>query len=204
MVTEREDKAKMRQLAQGQRQMHSAGELETFSGAIRLRVLELIEEVQAQRVALFWPMVSRGEVDLRALAAQLKAKGKDVYYPYMKDLRQRSFEEDGFVLIDDEKELAMTSYGFRQPAQGKTVAAENELDLIVIPALAVTRQGHRLGYGAGYYDRQLSKYQKALRVIVAYSFQIVEQLPVEPHDCAAHHVITNSAFWAVGPSASIV
>jgi 5-formyltetrahydrofolate cyclo-ligase len=56
-------------------------------------------------------------------------------------------------------------------------------------AVAFDIHGHRLGYGKGYYDRLLKKI-KGLKVGLAYDFQIVDKLPVEPHDIPVDLIIT--------------
>lgn len=64
-------------------------------------------------------------------------------------------------------------------------------DLIVVPGVAFTPDGRRLGRGRGYYDRLLSRpaFAKAYTLGYAFSFQIVESLPVEPHDIRLNEVL---------------
>lgn len=67
------------------------------------------------------------------------------------------------------------------------------LDIILVPGLAFTCGGLRLGRGGGYYDRLLaSPHCKAHRLGIAYNVQIVESIPVEPHDQRVHQIITES------------
>lgn len=74
------------------------------------------------------------------------------------------------------------SYGISEP-QGDTPVAANEIDVIIVPGVAFTRQGYRLGRGKGYYDRYMSqKGFRAYKIGVCYLQQIVETLPVETHD----------------------
>jgi 5-formyltetrahydrofolate cyclo-ligase len=54
--------------------------------------------------------------------------------------------------------------------------------LLLVPALAVDRKGHRLGYGGGYYDRYLAKYPNLSSLSIVYSDFILEAIPVESHD----------------------
>ncbi|MFO1242383.1 MAG: 5-formyltetrahydrofolate cyclo-ligase [Rickettsiales bacterium] len=64
--------------------------------------------------------------------------------------------------------------------------------LILIPLLAFDTEGHRLGYGGGYYDRTLSKpaYKDAIRIGIAYAFQRTKHLPRDAHDVRLHGVMT--------------
>jgi 5-formyltetrahydrofolate cyclo-ligase len=67
------------------------------------------------------------------------------------------------------------------------------LDLILVPGLAFTRDGARLGRGGGYYDRLLANPAcRAHRIGIAYELQIVDAIPVEPHDQRVHQIITES------------
>lgn len=72
--------------------------------------------------------------------------------------------------------------GVMEPADAEIVPPKEVLAWIV-PGLAFTRGGRRLGYGGGWYDRLLSAAPaEAVKLGVAYSFQVVADLPVEPHD----------------------
>ncbi|MDP1589043.1 MAG: 5-formyltetrahydrofolate cyclo-ligase [Prosthecobacter sp.] len=67
------------------------------------------------------------------------------------------------------------------------------LDFILVPGLAFTRDGARLGRGGGYYDRLLAHpHCKARRIAIAFDLQIVDSIPVEPHDQRVHQIITES------------
>ncbi len=70
-------------------------------------------------------------------------------------------------------------------------------DIILIPALAFDKKGQRLGRGRSYYDQYLSKLDRALRVGVAWSEQVVDQVPVEGHDQVVNEIITEQGHWSV-------
>lgn len=67
---------------------------------------------------------------------------------------------------------------------------EGTFDLIVVPGMAFDRQGHRLGRGKGYYDRFLIKYPEVKTIGICFSFQLLEEVPAEPHDQVIDEVIT--------------
>lgn len=157
------------------------------------RIAERVESLDAVRtarsVALFWPMEERHEVDLRALDTRLRARGARVAYPAIDP-------SDGsmcFAFVDDPALLEEQGYGFREPAASAPRAARGDIDVVVVPALAVDPRGHRLGYGAGYYDRTLPAYAPpAVTVAVAYEFQLLVDLPATEHDVAVHWVVTDA------------
>ncbi|MDZ4405612.1 5-formyltetrahydrofolate cyclo-ligase [Prosthecobacter sp.] len=71
------------------------------------------------------------------------------------------------------------------------------LDIILVPGLAFTRDGLRLGRGGGYYDRLLANPAcRAQRIAIAFDLQIVDSIPVEPHDQRVHQIITESSLIA--------
>lgn len=75
----------------------------------------------------------------------------------------------------------------------------DEMELIVVPAMAYDRRGNRVGRGKGYYDRLLSR-TKALKVGVAYDCQLVDEINVEPTDIPVDIVITESRTYVVHKS----
>ena len=92
----------------------------------------------------------------------------------------------------DEKDLRRGPMGIREPVDADTVEPKNVYAWI-IPGLAFTRGGKRLGYGGGWYDRFLASAPKgAVKIGVAYSFQIVGDLPAEPHDIPLTDIVDDS------------
>lgn len=82
----------------------------------------------------------------------------------------------------DEKNLRRGPMGIREPADADIVEPKN-VDAWIIPGLAFTRGGKHLGYGGGWYDRFLASAPKgAIKIGVGHSFQIVDDIPAEPHD----------------------
>jgi 5-formyltetrahydrofolate cyclo-ligase len=143
----------------------------------------------ARAVALFWPIEERHEVDLRPLDERLRSAGVRVAYPAVDpETREMSFR---FVVHPD----AMTEhgFGFREPSPSEPEAAPGDLDVIVVPALAVDPRGHRIGYGAGYYDRTLPRFAPPARsVAVAFDFQLLAEIPADPPDVAVGWIVTDA------------
>ena len=89
-------------------------------------------------------------------------------------------------------ELVAAPHGLREPTQPWLGAeAIADASLILVPALAVDREGVRLGRGAGYYDRSLPLADGAARMIaVVRDDELVDHLPAEPHDVRMTHALT--------------
>jgi len=67
------------------------------------------------------------------------------------------------------------------------------IDLVLVPGLAFSRDRHRLGRGGGFFDKLLGgRYAQAFKLGVCFSFQVVDQVPNEPHDVVMDAVITQS------------
>ncbi len=80
------------------------------------------------------------------------------------------------------------AFGIEEP-MGNDCHDIEDIDLVVVPGVAFDRKGNRLGRGRGYYDRLLNQARCPL-IGVAYSLQIAEELPAEPHDIKIPVVIT--------------
>ncbi len=86
-------------------------------------------------------------------------------------------------------EIAEGSFGISEP-QSSTPFPLEKIDLMIVPGVAFTLQGDRLGRGKGYYDKFLSsKLFKATTIGICYPHQVVETLPTEPHDVRLDYVI---------------
>jgi len=87
-------------------------------------------------------------------------------------------------------ELASGQWGIREP---KADAREVAPDIMLVPLLAFDRNGHRIGYGAGYYDMTIAKFRAIKPVIaagIAFAAQEIEQVPVTPRDARLDLVLT--------------
>ncbi len=179
-------KAELRKRLRGVRKTTPVEACTRRSSAI-IAALEAHELVRrAKRVALFWPIEARHEVDLRPLDATLRARGVEVAYPAI----DPDSHEMTFRLVPDVAVLEERGLGFCEPARSAPDAAP--LDLIVVPAIAVDPSGHRIGYGAGYYDRTLPRYcPPAVSIAVAYDWQLVAEVPTTEGDVPVDWVVTD-------------
>ncbi|MDE5814388.1 MAG: 5-formyltetrahydrofolate cyclo-ligase, partial [Muribaculaceae bacterium] len=86
------------------------------------------------------------------------------------------------ILPYEETRLELGSFHIEEPT-GEDVVDVDDIELMVIPAVAFDRKGNRLGRGNGFYDRLLST-SIATKIGVGYEFQLFDSLPSEPHDMA--------------------
>ena len=81
-------------------------------------------------------------------------------------------------------------FGFEQPAAGSPELDPVDIDVVLVPGLAFTADGRRLGRGAGYYDRFLGELVGAASVGLTVEDRVVGDLPQEPHDVRVTHLAT--------------
>lgn len=96
------------------------------------------------------------------------------------------------ILPYNRSRLSLGSFHIEEPT-GDETASIDDIDMIIVPAVAYDRNGNRVGRGKGYYDRLLSDHScHATTVGICYDFQVVDEIDAEPHDVAVDFVITDS------------
>jgi 5-formyltetrahydrofolate cyclo-ligase len=96
-------------------------------------------------------------------------------------------------------ELVVSRFGIAEPV-GEPIDPLT-IDVVLVPAVCFDRRGHRIGYGAGYYDRFLPLTRTDCRRIgVAFANQLVDRVPDEPHDQPVGMLITDEGAILVGDS----
>jgi len=183
-------KKQLRTRMRGLRAAYPESVLAQASERIVASVLSLPQFSAARGVGLFWPMAERREVDVRPLAAAALASGKDVYFPFLEPTA--SGFRTGFARVRDVSELAERGQRFFEPPREAERAERGQIELLVVPALAVASDGHRLGYGSGFYDATLPDFCPPARaLVVAFDFQLLGELPVTSADVASQCIVTD-------------
>jgi 5-formyltetrahydrofolate cyclo-ligase len=143
-------------------------------------------------VSAFWPM--RSEVDVRPLMFALRDKGARLCLPAILDKTTMIFRElvRGDQLVD-------MGFGMAGPGEHNNVL---EPSVMLVPLAAFDSRGHRIGYGAGYYDRAIAKLEAKGRrprlIGIAFDCQEVPLVPDEPHDVTIPQVLTESGLRRFG------
>jgi 5-formyltetrahydrofolate cyclo-ligase len=95
--------------------------------------------------------------------------------------------------------LEQNAYDIAEPVAAAEVIALGDVELIIVPALAIDVRGHRIGHGHGYYDRLLPQLPRALKVAIGYDFQLLAELPDQPGDARVDCVVTDTrVVWCEG------
>ncbi len=96
-----------------------------------------------------------------------------------------------FFVINSLEDLQAGTHDILEPVTSQK-AVLTEKSVCIVPGLAFTREGLRLGQGGGYYDRFLKNYPDLYTIGIAYDFMIQETLPCEAHDCQIQKMITDT------------
>lgn len=124
--------------------------------------------IDAKCVGLFYPL--KNEVNL----IELTNGNKQYAFPKV--------ESDGihFYLLDSKTSFKKSKFGVLEPQEGINV--DKKIDYLIVPALAISKDRYRIGFGKGYYDRFLSLNRPKYVHGVIYDFQEIDSFNQEPHD----------------------
>lgn len=151
------------------------------------RLFNLKEFQQAGVVHFF--LTAKSEVFTEEAVRKAMTSGKEVVVPVMHKRHKGIFLSR---LHDYDRELILTNQGITEP--GPEFYSEvplKEVELMVLPGVAFDINGHRLGYGAGYYDRLLENGEnRPLLVALAFELQVVENIPTGNHDVKVDKIVT--------------
>ena len=156
----------------------------TLSEQIAFSLYEQKEWAEAKTIGITLSM--ENEVNTYPIIEKAWKEGKRVVVPKCnKETRTMSFRQ-----ISNFHQLETVYMNLREPIPALTEEVNaDEIDLQIVPGVAYTERGERIGYGGGYYDRYLVHY-KGKTLSLAYSFQMVEHIPVEPFDKNVEKIIT--------------
>ena len=149
-------------------------------------ILTRPEYKKAKRIMAFLAM--KGESNLDGFIRQALLDGKEVYIPVC--LPERQMEAGRLI---DMEHFEKGPLGLRNLPAGYEVTSPESLDLVLIPGLAVSQEGIRLGMGAGYYDRYLARVPFEKRVAALWDFQVIPDIPSEPFDQKIAKIVTDKS-----------
>lgn len=182
-----ETKKDIRKYIYGVRKKCTDQEVENWSRKITEKVLSHPAFIQAEKIMVYadynHEVITRYIIEeawkLKKEVAVPKVSGKDMIFYKLTDFSQL---EEGY-------------YGIPEPTKGQI--ADWQDALMIMPGVAFDRDNHRVGYGGGFYDRFLEKHPGLVRLAIAFEFQILEQVPVEPTDILPQIIITEEKLYEV-------
>jgi 5-formyltetrahydrofolate cyclo-ligase len=176
------DKAALRSRLLTARNAMTASELASAAASVQAALLSLVRAKQPTSIAAYVPV------------------GREPGGPDLPEVLARAAQRLLLPVLLDDGDLEWAAFdsslvagprGLLQPGGARLgVDAVGAAGLVVVPALAVDRAGRRLGRGGGSYDRALARACSAITVALLYDGEILEAVPVEPHDRAVRAAIT--------------
>lgn len=102
-----------------------------------------------------------------------------------------------YEIFDVHNDLVPGFYGIFEPRKRpRNIIIPSEIDMIVVPGIAFDKKKQRIGFGAGYYDRFLSKLSNdCVKISIGFDFQIVENIPHEEHDIELDLIVTEKRIF---------
>ncbi|CCP22280.1 5-formyltetrahydrofolate cyclo-ligase [Bacillus velezensis UCMB5036] len=154
--------------------------------SMRETLFSLKEWKQARVIAV--TISTRLEIPTRPIIEQAWKEKKQVCIP-------KCFPQTGameFRTFSAYDQLETVYAGLSEPIESLTEkAAQKDIDLVIVPGVAFDREGFRIGYGGGYYDRYLSGY-KGRTVSLLFDCQLTDRIPRMPHDIPVDKIVTES------------
>ena len=96
-------------------------------------------------------------------------------------------------IVDLGRDVGPGHLGIPEPHASCPEVGRDEIDWVLVPGVAFDATGQRLGYGGGFYDRLLPVLRRAVqRVAGAFEMQVVEAVPLAPHDCGVDAIVTET------------
>lgn len=167
-------------------------QLHNISPAVRaVESIDLCERLKAQMqsahtILFFAPLAD--ELDIWPVLELSLALGCTCALPAF-DAEKKNYQAR--VLNSLATDIVTGKFGVREPAAGCAEVPLDSFDLVLVPGMAFDVQGNRLGRGQGFYDRLLAVVS-GVKCGLGYDFQLLEQIPTEPHDAKVDFIFTPS------------
>lgn len=176
------DKAALRRQIREKKRAMSEEEISLRSE--KLGVLFLQSEAYKNAETVYGYLPYNQEVRTVPMLEQALRDGKRVAAPKVYGDTMK------FIYLEDLSRVAKSDMGIPEPVADVPVA-EDKTALVLMPGLAFTKQGDRMGYGGGFYDRFLAEEPDHPTLALCYDFQIVDSLPTEAFD-----IPVDTVLWA--------
>ncbi|MEE3805979.1 MULTISPECIES: 5-formyltetrahydrofolate cyclo-ligase [Lysinibacillus] len=153
--------------------------------AIVKKVLQESYIIEANIIGM--TISNKPEVDTILLIEELWRLGKKVAVPKCHP-KTRAMS---FYIIDSFAQLETVYMHLREPIPARCELVDaNDMDVILVPGVVFDRNGYRIGYGGGYYDRYVLNYKKGKLMSLLFDEQIIDCVPAEEHDCPVDIIMT--------------
>lgn len=178
------EKSSLRKVLLEKRDATSEDLMKIASMQIHRNLKKISEFRLAKSIGMYYPIGS--EVPTQDIIQEALSNGKEILLPKVVE------KELEFRKIKDFSDLEKGSFEILEPKDGCPVS--EKLDVIIVPTVGISRDGFRLGYGYGFYDRFLSK-RKAVTISLTYAKQVVKSVPSSDDDARIDWIVTEDEFF---------
>jgi 5-formyltetrahydrofolate cyclo-ligase len=179
-------KQKIRSEVLLKRLQHHRGQKNKKDTKILAKLLQMAEIKKARSILFYLPI--HGEVNLHELFEKLKARKKFILP------RVKNESTLHLYYIQNLKDVEKGSFNIMEPKLHLKRAALKDVGVALVPGVVFAKNGHRIGYGKGFYDRLLKKL-RIPKIGVAYEFQIVENIEGQSHDTPMDMIVTEKKVY---------
>lgn len=170
------DKKELRKEIKRRKQLLSAADKEAAAAAIAHQLSADQRFAQCDNIVAYWAMDD--EVPTQAMIEAWSLSHR-VYLPVIVG------DELQFRLYTGSQSLTPDSqFSIPEPKEGELLPYGSKSTAIIVPGVAFSASGARMGRGRGYYDRILKAHSQSYKIGIAFACQQVEYIPTEPHDVA--------------------
>ena len=187
-----ESKPQLRKRIKDTRNALSETERTSYSAQICKRLVEQSWYVNAHTILVYSAIQS--EVDLSLFCAQARKDGKILYFPKVFG------EKMEFFRVDDATQLEKGAFSVMEPNTEAFALQRYQSDIgapVLVPGVAFSKRGERIGYGKGYYDRYILAHPELFPVGICFSCQLLDEIPAEPQDIAMHEIVTEKQTYSM-------
>lgn len=178
------EKSSLRKVLLEKRDATSEDLMNITSKQIHRNLKKIPEFRLAKSIGAYYPIGS--EVPTQDIIQEALSNGKEILLPKVID------EGLEFRKIKDFHDLEKGSFDIMEPKDDCDTS--EKIDAILVPTVGISRDGYRLGYGYGYYDRFLAK-SKAVTISLTYAKQVVKSVPKTSDDIRIDWIVTEDEFF---------
>lgn len=186
-----------RQSIRNRRKQLSSASVANASQKIADQIIVLPAFLNSTHIAYYFS--DENEVDPTPIIVCARALNKKLYLPVL-------LEKDNlqFYHVNEHTEFQKNKFGIAEPIVSTLPTPVEQFDMMLIPLVAFDVHCHRLGRGAGYYDRYLQAATHPILIGLAYEFQKVETIIPESWDVPMHYVVTEQKIYAAKQDDAVI
>lgn len=186
----KKEKISLRNLIKNKRAQFNIEDFRKIDKDIVDKILQSEEFTKAKTIMAYYPINS--EIDIRPVLSKVLEDKKTLLLPYC----YMGGKMDA-KLVKSLQELETSRFSIPSPKATCPSISKNQIDLILVPSLAASHNGQRLGYGGGYYDRFLQDFEIEKCILLARESEIIHYIPQENTDISFTKILTQNGILRI-------